>query len=747
MPTYAEAQRQAYSRSAGGSQPFNVAPQSTGDLVAPSQNQSLSRPGTYRPRNLLPGENPNTPSSYQAPAQGTKSVPYNTIDVPATRVDTPNNQLSGSKPTGTLSGSGSAGSLPASGQSGGSSPGSRFQGMTGNNANPSIGNGSRPNHQPKGISGAGGAGVLRPLAPLSKLAGKALPLLPLLDDWLFPSPGNAGEDEFLKKNAGRLKPDPKLNGEKASPNLKGNGYPNLPQPKQLGNFANGQTFGTWNLSFTYTYKVDGENIPANIDGGNHNGKVLSVYQAKEGIYTVVYAVMRNSPESWDVRTVRVGVGGFQNAPAENVKPRVAPVGKTPGKEDEQQEEAPAVQRNPDFAPDYNNDPTLQPANPPNAERMPDGNKSPQLAPPKQPQKDPTKDKEPNPLDPFLPLLPLLPLLPTLPGLRPPGSPSPAPNASPTGSPSGSPSALPGGGSATGAPLKAPQTGDKPGDFPDPNPKPEKKTFTPNLDPTESGKCCKSQGADLDELKRILGVKEFPATLPLLSGGQTRLINNIPDLLLWNSSNVDSVAGYFPAKVTVVQGDSSEKSFELKNIGHAFEELFGALLLVAQDADAGVNISARTATEVIQTKIAVQQGNQLLTAIQKFLGFTVKPVARILKLNFSPNADGIDNKLANAEMANFLKPSTTTYVGSEIAEKKEALPLLERILQNTEIVRMAHWHPLKPDKAGKDNITGSRIAEKKGKPSAAEVKQWEEYLKILKDAGYIVDDNSPKKDSK
>jgi hypothetical protein len=662
-------------------------------------------------------------------------------------VKTPNSQLSGTKPSGTLTPSPNAGSLPGSQRSTGSPKTDYLPGVNGGNANPSYGNGTKPNHQPSGVSGAGGGGVLRALKPLGKLASRFAPLLPLLDDWLDPAPGNANEDDFLKRNAGKLKPNPYENGEKPSPQFKGNGYPNLPQPKTLEGFKHGNTFGTWNISGTYTYKVQGEDRNATFDGGNHNGKVLSVFQAQDGDFISVYAVMRRSPESFDADTLRVATVGYLDAKAENIKPRVSPRGQTPTEADERQEREPAPQPSQEVSPVTNSDPTLQPAKPPGTQGMPDGSKSPQPQTQPKPQQKPTPEGKDNPLDPFKPLLPLLPLLPLIPSLFPPSSPAPAPSNMPTPAPLRSPTTSPGQASPQSAPLTAPSFSNKPGEMPQTQSKTEKKTFTPNLDPTESGKCCKSQGADLEELKKVLGVREFPATLPLLSGGQMRVISNIPDLLLWNSSNVDSVAGYFPAKVTVVQGDSSEKSFELKNIGHAFEELFGALLLVAQDADAGVNISARTATEVVQTKIAVQQGNQLLTAIQKFLGFTVKPIARVLKINFSPNADGIDNKLANAEMANFLKPSTTTYVGSELAEKKEVLPILERILNNTEIVRMAHWHPLKPNKQGKDNITGTRIAEKKGKPTPQEVKQWEEYIKILKAAGYEVDDNSPKKDSK
>lgn len=747
MLTFREQLEASYERSSGGSPTPTTASPST---PATPSNRGNS-PGGMQGQRLVPSTADASPGAYYPDSGGSSpSTPNNQLSNgssarPSLAQPRPGDMVLGGNNPAPRPG---AGDMVLGGQGtpsngGGASPNT----LNGGNASSPTTSSTNPNYQPSGVSGGGSNNVLRGAANALNRFAKLPNLLQVPLELLAPDSANESEGEYLKKNAGKLKPDPYLNGEKPSPKMKGNGYPTLPQPKTLGGFKNGNTYEVWNIRVKYSYQVNGETFNVNFDAGNHFGKITSIFTTAKGNFTEIYAVIRNSPALNDFRTIFVAGVGFEDIKVGSPGVSIAPVGRPHTKDDEQQEDEPAKQPSLDSSPITNSDPTLQPANNPQQQGMPNSAKSPDAVPsikPGQPVKPEGKDA---PNIPGLPFIPLLPQLPTLPNAKPPGSPSPSPNNSPSPSPLNSPTSTPGQPSPVGGAVKAPQFSDKPGEFPQPDLKPKPQTFTPNKQPGEGDKCCPSQGEDLDAIKRILGVGEFPATLPLLSGGQTRIINNIPDLLLWNSSNVDSVAGYFPAKVTVVQGDSSEKSFELKNIGHAFEELFGALLLIAQDADASVNIGARTATEVIQTKIAVQQGNQLLTAIQKFLGFAVKPVAKVLKINFSPNADGIDNKLANAEMVNFLKPSTTTYVGSEIAEKKEALPIWERILNNTEIVRMAHWHPLKPDKAGKDNITGSRIAEKKGKPTAAEVKQWEAYLKILKDAGFIVDDNSPKKDSK
>jgi hypothetical protein len=483
--------------------------------------------------------------------------------------------------------------------------------MNGGSANPSVGNGSNPNYQPSGISGGGGNNILRGLGGLAgKLSGLS-PLLTLPLDGLFPDAAGEGEGEYLKKNAGKLKPDPNLNGEKSSPAFKGNGYPKLPKPKKQDSFKGGQDDALWLWTGTYTYKYQGETYSATFNNGQAYGIVAGVANRDESGYKVPYATYVSDGVS---RLRRGNALGYQDAPAENIKHQFTRVGAAPKPEDTAPRDFPDIQPNPGFNPAFNSDPTLQPLNPPGTQGSPAGQKTGQPNQGVQPGKNPKDGDKKQPDNPLAPFLPLVPFLPLIPSLFPPGSPNQQPNQSPSGNPSPSPT------SSTPAPLapfsptatpsKAPTTGDKPGEFPKPEPKPQPQPQVPNIDPTESGKCCPSHGESLDEIKRVLGVGEFPAVLPLLNGKASRSVGNIPELLLWTNSNIDCTQGNFPATVTVVKGDSTEKSFTLNNAAHAFEELFAALLTVAQDADATVNIAARTATEVVNTKIAVQQGNQL-----------------------------------------------------------------------------------------------------------------------------------------
>lgn len=252
-------------------------------------------------------------------------------------------------------------------------------------------------------------------------------------------------------------------------------------------------------------------------------------------------------------------------------------------------------------------------------------------------------------------------------------------------------------------------------------------------------------ADLEAIKRVLGVKDFPATLPLIAGETSHTINNIPELLVWIVRNTDAVAGMWPAKVKIVRADGTSQEIQLESIGHALEELFAALLIVAEDADAAVNIGARLAVETIQTKISTKQSGEMLEGIIKFLGFSGRPKPQKIKIGFTPTAAGADNKLQNDEMAAFLEPSEQNYVGYENPDKDELLPILKRILQDAEIARAALFHPLKKGPKGESSLTGEYLKSEKKKKNPVAEAELKKLLDALKKAGFKTDvDKKPPK---
>lgn len=240
---------------------------------------------------------------------------------------------------------------------------------------------------------------------------------------------------------------------------------------------------------------------------------------------------------------------------------------------------------------------------------------------------------------------------------------------------------------------------------------------------------------LDKISRVTGAEPgvFPATLPLLTGDKSEVVRNLPELVLYVVKNIDAVTGLFPTDVEFINGDGNKQKVRLESLGHAIEELFGAMLIIGEDADAAVNIAARTAIEAIQSKISARQAGETSRAIAKFLGFAGEARQRTVKIGFTPSATGLNNKLENQEMADFLKPSTQNYIGYECVENDELLPIIKRVLEDSEIARSALYHPLKQNPQNKDEygVTGEYLRGNK-KPTEKDKKAWEAYKKFIQE---------------
>jgi hypothetical protein len=339
----------------------------------------------------------------------------------------------------------------------------------------------------------------------------------------------------------------------------------------------------------------------------------------------------------------------------------------------------------------------------------------------------------------------------------PGTPlNPSPNAVSPGFPAPATTKLPGVSTTPSNKLDIdPNTGkiNKPDTAPDPFKTPIQGPEEMCKDPCMAGiqQGLSKQGGEIDGLKegleaikKHLGVGELPATLKLITGEFPQTINNMCDLALYGVKNTDAVSGKFPMTIKVKKPDGSEPEIKLENQSHALQEMFAALLSVAEDADAAVNIGARLAVETTSTRIALQQGNAITTAIQKYLGFDMKPKADKIKLGFTPSATGANNTLENDEMGEFLKPSDQNFVSSELAEKVTLKGILERMLNGVEIVRAAHWHPVKYKPGQDSNITGDAISASKQKASKGDQATWNILLDTLKKAGFDVDEKDPPK---
>jgi hypothetical protein len=285
---------------------------------------------------------------------------------------------------------------------------------------------------------------------------------------------------------------------------------------------------------------------------------------------------------------------------------------------------------------------------------------------------------------------------------------------------------------------------------------------PQIQPTPSRNTCSdpciqglqdsaTSGNDLlQKIAQTVGVDAFPVRAQLLSDSGVsgmETYRNLAELAVWNTKNVDAVTGLFPLEIPIVDESGKESNVKIESVSHAFYELFSLLKVIAEDADAAVNVGSRAIIEAIQSKIAARQAGEYAKGNAKFLGYLGQGKVREIKLTVTPSAAGADNKLQNQEIKDFLEPSTQTYVGWECLEKVSLLPIVQRTLEDGEIARSALYHPFKEGKKPEQStIPGTSIKYDK-KHIKAQEKAWEQFKEDLKKEGKIIDDKKGQTDVK
>jgi hypothetical protein len=221
--------------------------------------------------------------------------------------------------------------------------------------------------------------------------------------------------------------------------------------------------------------------------------------------------------------------------------------------------------------------------------------------------------------------------------------------------------------------------------------------------------------------------------PLLNGASPTAYKNLPELLEWVVKNLDATDGQWPLEVVSTKADGTEAKVKLYDLSHAISELFVLGTVIAEDADIAKNVGVRAITEIVQTKIAALQAGQIASANAKYLGYTGASKPKTVKISVSPASVGLNGKLEQQEMADFLKPSTQTYIAWEMVGDN-IQGILFRILEGVEIARAALFQPLRKLKNGSKGLTGDHIREETQKQKTKKDKDWEEFKADLKKGG-------------
>lgn len=173
------------------------------------------------------------------------------------------------------------------------------------------------------------------------------------------------------------------------------------------------------------------------------------------------------------------------------------------------------------------------------------------------------------------------------------------------------------------------------------------------------------GADTNlrvrNLENKLGVLDYPMVVPeyLLDDfiDKPITINNQVQFNAWLLKQIDALVGLFPIKIERTDENGQKETLVFENIAEGMAEITGLLANVAFDADTAVNVATRATAEAVGAKIAALQAGFYLKAVVDYMGFQGQAATLTIPISCTPGAVGLDGKLQESELKDFLKPST------------------------------------------------------------------------------------------
>lgn len=222
--------------------------------------------------------------------------------------------------------------------------------------------------------------------------------------------------------------------------------------------------------------------------------------------------------------------------------------------------------------------------------------------------------------------------------------------------------------------------------------------------------------DTAKIRESTGSDRYPMVLPeyLLDDFLDKSVT-IPDQVaynVWLLKQIDALVGLFPIKIERIDENGVKQLLKFENIAEAIAELTGLLAQIAFDSDTAVNVATRATGEAVGAKAAALQAGSYLKAIVDYMGFQGQAVSIDVPISVTPGAVGLDGKLQESELKDFLKPSIQKTIGFKNTDPVDQRLVMRRILESGEISRAALFKPLKADQS-QNPLTGDAIkADKK-----------------------------------
>lgn len=247
----------------------------------------------------------------------------------------------------------------------------------------------------------------------------------------------------------------------------------------------------------------------------------------------------------------------------------------------------------------------------------------------------------------------------------------------------------------------------------PPPPPKKKKCCKDDDMT----CCpdnsdllKALLAKVNKLSQIVGVDEYPASLPASlvtkdgkNPGKTS-IPNLTELFGWYIQRFDEIMGQFEINLEVAKPDKEGETIPIKlpNMAEAIAEMMTLMFQTSINSEILVNLCNRTLIETGQNKQQEFKNHMAINSLIEYFGFGIKETAETMPLTFTPG---------ETSFSKMLQETNISVKGTEYDGKQPFHGALLDLLQAAAIIRAVHWKKLDASKNIAQQLIDSIVAAK------------------------------------
>ena len=229
-------------------------------------------------------------------------------------------------------------------------------------------------------------------------------------------------------------------------------------------------------------------------------------------------------------------------------------------------------------------------------------------------------------------------------------------------------------------------------------------FIPPAPPPPDMTCCPDYSdllkvllKKVDKLSQIVGVDEYPASLPkslITENGKNKgneEVTNLTRLLEWYIKRFDELMGQFEIAIDVDDADltkegKQKQTIRLPNVSETLAEMVSLMVQSSINSDLLVNICTRVLAETGADKQQNFKSHQAIIAMIDYLGFNYKESFVDMPLTFKPTEKTFDKMLKEHNV----KVKVMEHEGKENLNHH-----LHELLQAAAIIRAVYWRKLNP----------------------------------------------------